>query len=410
MNTAAMIVLVCDDHHMFFNSAEQCILTELPFPVVVLANRASSIYFSELGGNIEVQLTRWGNLDNVRNDVADIASKRPIFAIGTGNEALMDLASELREKHNLIGMRPDLTARFRNKLLMKELLKEAAIRVPQHAPCDRRDLVVRLLEKYQKIVIKPIDGFGARSVTFIESFDDLKNWYESEHKSYNYEAEEYIEGTLHHVNALVRDKEILLTASALYMPGMANIDFKSGTPFVSVMLEPGRLKEQLEHFSTAVITTLELDDGITHLECFVTAEQEIVFCEIAARPGGGGIVHMIEAQYGVNYMHAAMLLQAGYGDAIKLPKATTSELFGLMGFRQPHNCKIKKIAQSSDFTDKSIFHARVFAQPGEFVASAKHCTDFFGLLIFSSASHDDFYSRRETLHQRFYEQLELEHS
>lgn len=405
--TAAMIILICKDHRIYFDSKGHCVLLDLPFPTVVLANRASAGYFEGLGPKVTVQTTRWGDYAHVRADAAALAAARPVFAVGTVNEALMELAAELRAQLGLGGMDGALVERFRNKLVMKQLLSAAGVRVPAYCASGERAAVAALLERHGQLVIKPVDGYGARAVTFVRTAAELEAWYAGHEDVDAYEAEEFIDGSLYHINALVRDRQVLLTAGALYVPGMANIDFASGAPFVSVMIEDDELKPRLTAFSTRVIEVLGLDNGVTHLECFVTGAGEIVLCEIAARPGGGGIVHMIEAQYGVNYCWASLMLQGGCGDLIQLPAPSQDQLFGLMGFRAAANGKIKRIAGPGDFAEPSIRHVQFLAAEGDFVAAAKHCTDFFCLLIFASSSHADFYTRREQLHQRFYAELEM---
>jgi len=408
MDNKAMLVLVCEDHKMYFDLDGRNVLQGLPFPVVVFVNRGAAWAFEGLGPNVEVRIARWGNYDSVRTDARALAEQRGIFAVATVNEALMDFAAELRAALGTRGMHPPLAARFRDKLLMKALLQGSGLRLPEHARCSERDAVEALQHRHGKLALKPVDGLGSRDVSFVETPEALAAWYTKQTNPAGFEAEEFIDGPLHHVNAVVRDGKVLLTASALYVPGMANIDFRAGTPFVCVMTEDPLLRRRLEAYSTRVIETLGLPNGVTHLECFVTASGEIVFCEIAARPGGGGIVQMIESQCGINYSRATMLLEGGRGDLLAIEPPREDRLYGLMGFRLPRNSRIQRMPQRDEFAEDWISHVGLYAQAGDFVAAAKHCTDFVGLLVFASRDGHDFHDRRTQLHQRFYAGLALQ--
>lgn len=396
----AMLLLVCSDHLAYFDSFNECFLKRLPFPVVILANRSSGIHFENMGPQVEVRYTSWGDMDMVRRDARALAAEREIFAIGTGAERLLDLAAELREQLGVAGMLPAEVERYRNKVLMKEIVGGAGLRVPEYCLADEREAVAALLAKHGKIVLKPIDGAGSRSVSFVSSGEQLEAWY-ARNSGQDFEADEFIEGPLYHLNAVVHEGRVLMTAIAQYVPGKANIDFSKGEPFVSVLVDEGPLKEKLRAYSDDVITHLGLRDGITHLECFVTPEEEVVLCEIAARPGGGGIVNMIEMHHGINYNYTNLLLQAGYGSAIEIPRPTPSQSMGLIGFRLAVNCRLTAMATADDFQDDWIKFSRFYSKPGDFKAAAKHCTDFVCLLVFDCRSEAHFSERCEHVQQRF---------
>ncbi|MEM7676928.1 MAG: ATP-grasp domain-containing protein, partial [Myxococcota bacterium] len=308
----------------------------------------------------------------------------------------------------LPGLTPELTRNFRDKIVMKNKVRAAGLRVPDYVSCTDRDAVEALLAKHDRIVIKAVDGQGSREVTFVNSKDELDAWFATPNPYFeNFEAEEFIDGILYHVNSIVHNGESILVASAPYLPNMGNIDFTEGTPFVSVLVTEGDLKARLEDFSQKALTALGLQNGVTHFECFVKSNGEIVFCETAVRPGGGGIVLMIEGQYGVNYNRAGILLEAGRGDLIKI-EDRPNEVLGLMGIRQAFAGTVKKAPTSNLFGEEWIRHARIDAEVGNYVPSASHCTDFLGVFIFSSPSRNDFDTRREELYSRFYSSLEIQ--
>jgi biotin carboxylase len=403
-----LLVLARGDGRNLVDLDGRSIFDDLPFPVVVMADKASDDLLSELGPTVIYEKVTWSRVDAIRARAAALHAERGLLGIAVLDEKMVEFAAELRTELGLPGMDHAHSLRFRDKLLMKKLLGEAGVRVPGHARCDRRADVEQLLAMYQRLVIKPVDGLGARNVAFIDTQQELDAWYEEQRDPQGYEAEEFIDGVLHHVNALVQDGHARLTASAIYLPSMGNIDFPAGAPFVSVMVPHGELEERLQAFSDRVIAVLGLRDGITHLECFVCHDGEIVFCEIAARPGGGGIVLMIEQQFGVNFCRALLLLEAGDGDRIRLPGETMESVAGLIGFRLAGMGTVKRIASVESFRDPWVSHADIYRARGDFVTAAGHCTDYVGLFVFSSASRDEFETRRIELYKRFFAEFETD--
>lgn len=400
-----LLVLARGDGHVFNNLAGESILKDFPVPIVVFAEKTNAHVFEGLQGEVAVEIVRYYDVADVHARAARLHAEQGLLGIAVLTEESVELAADMREKLNLAGTPPEEAKRFRNKLLMKQVLGAAGVRVPENAECVERTHVERLLAKHGRLVIKPVDGFGSKEVAFVNSDAELAAWY-AKGKAKGFEAEEYIEGTLYHVNAVVRNGAALLTASAPYLPGMGNIDFSSGAPFVTAMLVSGELKERLEVFSNDAIRTLGMQDGVTHMEVFLKPDGEIVFCEVGARPGGGGIVLMIEAQYGINFARASLLLQAGRGDLVTLEQRNQGKVVGLMGFRHTHSSFIVRIAKPEAFSEDWIHFVRIGKQEGDFAPASGHCTDYIGLLIFSAPDFGEFERQRVNLQQRFYSALE----
>jgi biotin carboxylase len=403
-----LLVLMRGESATFNDLHGNSILADLPVPVVVLADRTNAHHFEGLGPEVEFVPVRYSDLEGIRRQARRLHECDGLLGIAVVDEKIVELAAELRQELGLPGMHTDDALRFRNKLVMKQLLAAGGMRVPAYAGCEDREAVYALQRRYGRLVLKPADGLGSREVEFIASVAELDAWYAAQNRVDGFEAEEFVDGVLHHINAVVRDGEVLLTASAPYLPGMANIDFSSGAPFVSVLLVEGELKQRLERFSNQALAILGMRDGVTHMECFVKDDGEIVFCEVGARPGGGGIVLMMEAQYGVNYARAVMLLEAGRGDLLAFDAQRHAGVTGLMGFRHATAGFVQRIAHPTAFNEDWIHHVNIDLDIGGFISPASHCTDYIGLLVFSAQDHADFESNRSQLYDRFYSALETQ--
>lgn len=385
----------------------QCILDNLPFDTVVYVNKNNVQYFKNVPENVTVELVSWGFVDQLREKIRQDHAKYNFFAICAVQELMIEFAAEMRVELNIAGHRPADVSRFRNKVEMKQLLDGSGVRVPQFTICDHRDEVNRLQEKCGKIVIKPKTGLSSIGVSFIDSAEQLQNWYDKHDSPDEYEAEEFIDGTLYHVDAVVRNGEVIVNAPAQYLPGMANIDYPKGAPFATVMQDDGDLYRRLQDVSLRVMNALALRNGVTHLECFVTADNDIVFCEIGSRPAGGGIVWMLELQYGVQFSRAQLLLDAGRGDLIEVKPR--HDAAGLIGFRGGNAMGIVAEAPSAEkFQDDWIHLVRIYVEKGGLVVPTAHCTDYLGAMVISAENQEAFQDKLENLQQRFYGDLAIE--
>jgi biotin carboxylase len=402
-----LLFLAGGDGHGYTDLHNRSILDGLDAEVTVLANRATAHFFEGLP--VQVEIVRWHETAAVLARVKALHQERPFTALATIDERMMEQAARLRDELQLPGLRAADVPRFRDKPTMKRVLGAAGVRVPEFALCTERAAVEALLSRHERIVIKPVDGMGSFGIVFAESVQDVAAWF-AEHGTEldHYEAEEFICGPMYHVNAVVRDGLPIYTSAAPYLPGMAPVDFGVGAPLASVLLEEMPLRRKLVAFSDRVIQALGLRDGITHLECFVTPADEVVFCEIAARPAAGGIVRMIEAQSGINYGRAAVLLALGLGAQIRVGTPVTAQTVGMLGFRVPAANLIRQIASPAEFGEDWIRYLRIDGQAGALVPGAAHCTDFVGLFVFAADDRVEFENRLSELRSRFDRKLELE--
>ena len=402
-----LLILASGECRDFRRLNGESILADLPFDTLVFVDRSRAHHFAHLEDpRVTIRVVRWSDQSGILRLAREAHAEHGLSGVATLDERNVAFAAMLRAEIDLPGLKPDEVRPFRDKIAMKELLHAAGVRVPHFTCCTDRVATEALLRQHGRIVLKPVSGLGSRGVSIISSETDLNVWFGDTRHPEDYEAEEFIDGVLYHLNALVCDGVSLLTSSAPYLPGQANIDFSCGTPFVTSIIGDQALAGRMEGFSAEVIAALGLRNGVTHLECFLTPQNEIVFCEIAVRPGGGGIVWMIEAQHEVHYGRCALLLEAGLGGSIRFAERKLS-IAALIGFRSNRQGTLKRIADSRVFSDPWIHLAQNYHAPGDFVAPSAHCTDYLGLIIFSSKDEKEFHSRREEIVNRFYADFEL---
>lgn len=244
------------------------------------------------------------SFDALRDTLTPFVTQDETVKLITWDEDLLLVCAELRQHFGLGG--PD-TARyipFRDKLVMKEMLRDSPIRVPRHIDKHISDMgnpdalahAARTIG--YPLVIKPIDGSGGIGASVIHDETALLDAIKRS-AGRKLDIEEYVEGCFYHCDSIIHDGEIVFSEVCEYA-GNA-ISFMHGHNIGSMVLsEQDDLRNRIVQFNRQVLATLLPPDGVTHLELFHTPTDELVFIEVAARPPGGEIVSVYAQALGVD--------------------------------------------------------------------------------------------------------------
>lgn len=232
----------------------------------------------------------------------------PDAVVAVPEEYLL-LAAALREELGVPGLTVGQTLRFRDKLEMKSHLAGTGVRVPRCAPFTIDDACL-LLDQVPQVVIKPRGGGGSAGVHIVRSAAEVKLLAPRVGGPETTEVEEFVPGILHHIDSVVREGRVVAATVSRYLDPTTSFR-DSSTVLRSVSLPDGPEADALLAANAAVIGSHPYLSGTTHLEAFLTPEGEVVFCEIAARVGGGGVGASFHARTGVDLYTAHLRAQAG---------------------------------------------------------------------------------------------------
>ncbi|GHJ37177.1 acetyl-CoA carboxylase biotin carboxylase subunit family protein [Streptomyces sp. TS71-3] len=254
------------------------------------------------------------------------AGGHPVERVVAISEGLLLAAGRLRDKLGVPGPTEHQVLGYRDKVTMKDRLGEQGIRVPDYAPFTE-GAALRLIARHGRVVAKPRRGESSAGIAFLDGPEDLRRFLaDAEHAGVTpdaYEVEERIDGTLFHIDSVV-SKGVPLAATA----GRSieeTTSYRHLGAFRDVAVGPGRTLDRLLRFNRAVLACYPHFSGVTHHEVFLNAD-EVVFCEIGGRPGGGGIIPGFHSRTGVNLDEMAVL--AHLGEEIPRPAPPADHLTG----------------------------------------------------------------------------------
>ena len=248
----------------------------------------------------------------------------------------------------LTGMKEHDSLKFRSKHEMKDFVSKLStpsgqeFRVPQFAKIDSALDLRRFIadntatstsgEYNPFIVVKRDFGAGSEDTRVLKNTTDLADYEASFSTDYSATrkseliAETFVSGKMYHVDGLVKDGQYFIRASAYMQPPL---DMTEGKPVSDYTLPvDDSLHQHLIKYAKNLLARMPpIVNGSFHLEVFhqsgVSTEGntfgDIVFCEIAMRPGGGRISSEWETSYGFNFHHQAMRAQAGLALTMSMP-------------------------------------------------------------------------------------------
>jgi len=196
---------------------------------------------------------------------------------------------------------------YRDKILMKKLLIEKGIRVPNFASVEHASDIVQFVENNGlPVVIKPRKGYLSLNTTIIFNEQELEKFLGSDFNTksgydtaLDLEIEEYIDGEMYHVDGIVYDNEVKSCWPSKYMNKC--VDFNESKFLSSYsLIQSNPLVRRIQEYVVNVIKTLGGPPCFPfHGEVWVTKTDEIVFCEIASRTGGAGVRHQLRELFGL---------------------------------------------------------------------------------------------------------------
>ena len=270
--------------------------------LAMLPDRADGARPGELARVVPVDL---GDEGATLRAVAQLHRSRPIDRVVTVAERLVLTAGRLRGALGLPGFSLEQMLVFRDKAVMKRHFRAHALRTPDFLEIERPADALPLLKRHGRIVLKPLREMGSAGVYLVDSPDQLVRL--SDDGLYDYEAEEFVDGELYHVDGVVLAGRPGAAIASRYLDPTGN--YAQGRPFRSVAVDDGPARDAVLEFSRRVHAAVPWFSGVTHLEVFLDRGGEPVLCEIGGRPGGGGIGAAFHHRYGFAPVELALLAQ-----------------------------------------------------------------------------------------------------
>ncbi|MBW8308162.1 MAG: ATP-grasp domain-containing protein [Candidatus Paracaedibacteraceae bacterium] len=231
-------------------------------------------------------------------------------------------AASLRSYLNLEGQSYESALAFRDKFIMKEEVSKAGIKTPEYSLINSTIDLLNFVDRVgYPIIIKPLRGVASINTRIFRTNEELINFLKLTNFSFEkipMLAESYIEGKMFHVDGIVINGEVKAIWPSIYI-GTA-MDMVNGSFFANHLLsKENPMNFYICEFAKRVLSALPTPKStVFHLELFQNRQNDLIFCEIASRAGGGYTNSIWTEAFEIPLRDIFYKIQAG----LEIPKIT----------------------------------------------------------------------------------------
>ncbi|MGW7413898.1 ATP-grasp domain-containing protein [Streptomyces sp. NPDC054863] len=243
--------------------------------------------------------------------------------ISASEYELLD-AARLREHLGVPGAPVDQVELARDKVLMKQAVEEAGLRVPRFLALPRFLARGGRVAWHSRTVLKPHRGASSEDVLVFDTPGQAAaavtggrtgvGRLDAGSGLEDFQVEEFVSGPIRHFDGLVQDGEVLVLSASEYVGTC--LGYAQGLPMGSFQI--GFSRETRDWVSRA-LAAVRIEDGSFHLEAIVH-EGEPVFLEVGNRVGGADVVATVEMATGVHLPSYELRVLLGEPVARALPE------------------------------------------------------------------------------------------
>lgn len=233
--------------------------------------------------------------DVIRRVEAWLGDRRPDRVEGLW-EVVTLLAARLRERLGLPGMTVDTVEGFRDKVLMKQRVAAAGVRVPRAARARSAEEIGAFAEASGfPIIVKPIAGAGSADTFRVDDEAGLRAALAAIRHVPECAVEEFVTGQEYTYETVCIDGRPAFHSVSVYAPNtLIARQNEWVSPIILALRHPFDPEVAGGPLMGAdVLSALRMGTGFTHMEWFKNAAGEAVFGEIACRPPGANMVDLM---------------------------------------------------------------------------------------------------------------------
>lgn len=228
-------------------------------------------------------------------------------------EQAQEPLAQVREELGIEGIPHRAAMQFRNKSIMKDVLRMQGVPVARHRLISSRAAALAFVEEVGfPIVIKPPAGAGAQATERIKDVAQLDSFLSRNPPKEQAPllAEEFLKGIEHSLETVSIDGEAVWHSVTRYAPSPLTV---LENPWIQwTVLLPREVDspeyDDIRAVGRRALETLGMTTGVSHCEWFRREDGSVAISEIGARPPGANMTTMISRANDIDFVEAWMRL------------------------------------------------------------------------------------------------------
>ena len=316
-------------------------------------------------------------------------------------------AATIREALQLPGQWTRSALMYRNKHLMKKVVQQHGIPTPAFRKITTPLDLIEFIEQHgYPVIIKPIQEAGSRRISTINNPLDLRQFLRQGIQP-DTMVESFVHGDVYHVDGIIRNGKIEFICTSKYLNAL--YQYKTGTYTGGFLLHPTNpLSIRMAKLTDQVVQALDTPPNTAfHAEWFHTPDDQIIFCEIASRPGGGRINETLKHTFGVD------LFQSHVRNLMDLPQELPkpdeiSQVKKLAGRVLMIKKEGRFLSAPKEDPPSWVVHYELAAKPGDLIHSPTDCVDFIAGFVVEGSTEEEVQQKLFDISNWFYQSSQWE--
>ena len=249
------------------------------------------------------------------NDISTAELQRGVKAIGGafgGIDRIMGMLEqiqvplgEIREQMGVPGMGAAVANNFRDKAVMKSVLRAAGLPCARHGLAESAESTLYFTDQIGfPLIVKPPDGAGAKGTFRCDDISQLRNYlaHSSPSSVQPVVLEEFITGEEYSFDSVCVNGRLVWSSISHYSPGPLEVVREPWIQWCVMIPRETELPQYqpIRQVAEAALQALGMQTGLSHMEWFLRPDGRVAISEVGARPPGAQFTTLISLAHDFN--------------------------------------------------------------------------------------------------------------